>query len=161
MIDWQDLAKRIGADNIGSTRLAQEAVVAILGVEEIRWAVDWCVEERPSRELVRCFLALLRSYEAMLRCHEIYECDEHRRNRVNAIELLRSIGDERATKWIAVYLNDPDPAIQSWGAGLAVNLVRDGWDGPELESAMRKLETGSNPTFALWLENLNFTDSDD
>ncbi len=161
MIDWERVSQEIGAGDIGSGELAQKAIVAVLGLEEIRGLVDWYVEERPSRELVRCVLLLLNSYEAMLRCYEIYTCDERRRNRVNAIELLRFLGDERAAKWISTFLDDPDPEIQSWGAGLVVRLVRDDIEGPEIEDGMRRLKTGSNPAFALWLENLNFTDSDE
>lgn len=154
MIDWQEVSRQIGAGSHGSTKLAQEAVVAVVGADEVRAAVDWYVDGRPSGELVRCFLALLRSYAAMQRCHEIYESDDDRERRVSAIELLRFIADDRAAKWALIYLDDPDEANQSWGAGLVVELARGGCESPEVAQALQAMETASNPTFTIWLQNL-------
>lgn len=154
MIDWQEVARLVGAGETGSTAFAQAALATLLGEDEIHRAVDWYVEERPSRELVRCVLALLRSYDAMRRCHEIYSRDPDRTRRVNAIELLRFIADRRAVGWVATYLADPDEAIQSWGAGLVVHLVRLDCEGPEMEAALETLRASSKPAFQAWLENL-------
>lgn len=90
----------------------------------------------------------------MERCHEIYSSDADRERRVNAIELLRFIADDRAAKWISIYLNDPDDAIQSWGAGLVVELARAGCESAEIASALQTMETSPSPNFPDWLQNL-------
>jgi hypothetical protein len=37
--------------------------------------------------------------------------------------LLRVVADSRAVPWIATYLADGDPEIQSWGAGIVDQLL--------------------------------------
>jgi hypothetical protein len=136
-IDWETVARQIGAlrtdergvvtGEQGGSALAREALCLVLGADELRRAVDYYVGGEPGAELARSVLWLLRPWEAMDRCHEIWADrdggpgDAERRRR--AIELLRVVADRPVLPWIPGLLADDDPVIRDLAAQIVDQLV--------------------------------------
>jgi HEAT repeat protein len=86
-------------------------------------AVEHYITYIDGSELARSVLILLRPKIAMDYCMKVYREDGNSDRRHSAIELLRSIGDRRAFEWVPELLSDPDPTIQTWGAGMVDQLL--------------------------------------
>lgn len=126
-IDWEAIARHVGALNpsgeSGGDHLAKAALADLLGEDELRRAVHHYVRRDPGAELVRSVLWLLRPRTAARECYRIFRGSPHLEERRAAVELLRVVGDAAALPWVEELLDDPDPEIQSWGAGLVDQLV--------------------------------------
>ena len=127
MIDWKRLAEDIGAlkdgQESGSSLFAQEAIERIIGVENIRQAVNHYVEGDPGAELARSVIWRIHPFSAMERCYEIYKNDPSLEKKRMAVELLRVAADRRVLPWIEEFLNDEDPEIRVWGFGIVDQLL--------------------------------------
>lgn len=126
-IDWEALARGLGTvgedGETGSTQLARQALEAIIGEDCLKDAVDYYISRGPGGELARSVLWHLHPWSAMRYCHEIFASEHPVEDRRSAVELLRVVADERAAGWIREFLEDEDPEIQSWGAGVLDQLL--------------------------------------
>lgn len=149
-IDWQALALELGTlrengESSGSDR-AREALEILLGEDNLRHAVDYYILGKPGSELARSVLWLLHPFSAMKYCYDIYKSDLPIQARRFAVELLRVIADKRAVNWIDEFLEDSDPEIQAWGAGVLDQLLYSYLVEPEdVEHLLVKAETHDNP----------------
>lgn len=127
MIDWEKLAEDVGSrkngQEFGSSWYAQEAIERIIGVENIRQAVDHYVAGDPGAGLIRSVIWRIHPFSAMERCYEIYKNDPDLGNRRMAVELLRVAADRRVLPWIEEFLNDEDQSIRAWGFGIVDQLL--------------------------------------
>jgi HEAT repeat protein len=126
-IDWEQLARQLGllhpdGESSGSGA-AQQALELLLGEDRLRAAVDYYISGGPGSELARNVLWMLHPWSAMQYCYEIYRSDADVDTRRSAVELLRVVADRRALPWVQEFLNDPDPGIQSWGAGVLDQML--------------------------------------
>lgn len=149
-IDWTALARHVGSiDDSGQQRsgtdFARAALEQIVTPEVFVSAVDHYVSGRPGGELARSVLWHCHPWYAMERCHELYTSSSDLDVRERAIELLRVVADRRALPWIAQYLEDPNPVIQAWGAGIVDQLLySDLVEREECDALLRQMETHSN-----------------
>ena len=133
MIDWENLARRVGATlegptasgatEHGSSGLARRALEQVLDASEWIAAVDHYVERRPGSELVRSVLWLVHPWPAMERCREIAQTSVDVETRRCAVELLRVVADDRALPWMSEFLQDGDPLVELWAAGVVDQLL--------------------------------------
>jgi hypothetical protein len=127
MIDWEKLAEDVGSrkngQESGSRDYAQAAIERIIGVENIRQAVDHYVAGDPGSGLIRSVIWRIHPFSAMERCYEIYKHDPDLENRRMAVELLRVAADRRVLPWIEEFLNDEDQSIRAWGFGIVDQLL--------------------------------------
>jgi len=148
-IDWEGLAKQLGTvRNDGESTGTDDGLRAlelIVGESRLREAVDYYVNDRPGSELVRMVLAIIRPWSSMNRCYEIYQESLDIETKRSTVELLRVVADRRVLAWIERFLDDPDPGIQAWGAGVIDQLLWRGLAQPdECEALLRKAEQHSN-----------------
>lgn len=124
-IDWNQIARKIGAIGHCSSHLGNAAIVELLGEDLLRGAVDYYVAECGSHgaELARQVLWNLRPEGAMHRCYEIYCTDADLQWKRNAVDLLRAVADDRALAWVSGLLDDEDDMIQAYGAGVVDQLL--------------------------------------
>ena len=122
-IDWKDLANKLDCESSVGTRDACRAISEILGDDAIIEAVEYYITGRPGAELVRSILWHIHPKTGMDHCYKIYKEDSDIDRRRDAVELLRVVADERALGWVEEFLNDPDPGIQTWGAGVVDQLL--------------------------------------
>lgn len=122
-VDWAGMAERLGAVDRSGTSFALRALEEIVGKDVFRSAVEHYVSGGRGGELARSVLWHCRPWSAMQRCQELYASDADLDVRRSAVELLRVVADQRALAWIAPYLEDPDPHIQLWGAGVLDQLL--------------------------------------
>jgi hypothetical protein len=122
-IDWDGLAANLGSISHGSDRLAQRAIAEILGKELIIDAVEHYLTGSSGSELCRSVLSILRPEVGMNYCYELYREDTDPQRRRSAVELLPAISDERVLQWVPEFLNDSDPDVQTWGAGIIDQLM--------------------------------------
>ncbi|MES2789698.1 MAG: HEAT repeat domain-containing protein [Planctomycetota bacterium] len=127
-VDWTELARSVGTlredgSEHGSSIIALEAIVAIIGSANLCAAVDHYIAHKPGAELARFVLWRLHPWCAMERCYELYLNADDPDVRCTAVELLRVVADRRALPWIRRFLEDPDPGIQTWGAGIVDQLL--------------------------------------
>src|SRR5215204_2222574 len=126
-IDWQALASQLGTlredgESSGNHK-ACEALEILLGEDNLRRSVDYYISGRPGSELARSVLWQIHPFSAMRYCYDIFKSDLPVEFRRSAVELLRVVADKRAVHWIDEFLNDNDPEIQSWGAGVLDQLL--------------------------------------
>ena len=129
-IDWEQLARQLGSlrqdgESSGSDA-AKRALELRLDEDRLRAAVDYYIAGGPGAELARSVLWRVHPWSAMQRCYEIYRSDADVETRCTAVELLRVVADRRALPWAREFLDDPDPGIQIWGAGMVDQLL---WSG--------------------------------
>ena len=141
-IDWHNLAIQLGTlspnSESGGSDYAIRAIQLLLGEDQLRAAVDYCVQGQPGSELARSVLWHLHPWSAMQRCYEIYRSAESLGDRAYAVNLLNVVADRRALPWISGFLDDPDPDIQAWGVGVLDQLL---WSGLiEIEECADLLE---------------------
>lgn len=126
-IDWDEIRVVIRSEmpdnDAAGFAAARRALELVLGEQVLRQSVDHYVEMRPAYELIRSVLWLLRPWSAMIRCHELAQPPNDIETRRNSVELLRVVADERALPWVSGFLDDEDPAIQSWGIGVLDQLL--------------------------------------
>ena len=122
-IDWDNLAKKLGRESQGGTHYAREALSDILSEEAIIEAVEHYISGETGSELARDVLWHIHPKSGMDYCYKIYKEDPDIERRRLAVELLRVVADDRALRWAGEFLNDPDPEIQNWGAGLVDQLL--------------------------------------
>jgi len=76
----------------------------------------------------------------------IYKSDTDIEKRRLAVELLRVVADRRAMGWITEFLEEADPQIQMWGAGVLDQLLLSGLiSEEEAEELLEKAEKHANP----------------
>ncbi|QDV18958.1 hypothetical protein Pan153_36190 [Gimesia panareensis] len=149
-IDWTAIARTVGAldedgNEHGSSNDAREAIAMIIGLSNLRAAVDHYVSHKKGSELVRHVLWLLHPRCAMERCYEIYKNEEDSQTRRDAIELLRVVADSSVLPWIKGLLEDPDEGVQSWSAGLVDQLLwSDLVDPEDCEDLLKLMRNHSN-----------------
>ncbi|MCA1626477.1 MAG: hypothetical protein LC742_00715, partial [Acidobacteria bacterium] len=121
-VDWKTLAEQLGTlrDNgeVGDASYARRAIEILLGEEILRQAVDYYISGEPGSELARFVLWQIHPWSAMKHCYHIYKSDAEIEKRRLAVELLRVVADRRAMGWITEFLEEADPQIQMWGAGV-------------------------------------------
>lgn len=121
-IDWVSLGKQVGTGGGNlesvSTQDAQRAIEILIGEENLREAVDYYIDGKPESELARFVLRQFHPWSAMEYCYEIYKTDQNPERRMFAVELLRSVADKRALKWVTEFLGDENPQIQVLGVGI-------------------------------------------
>jgi len=127
-VDWAELAEKLGvfAPSGGETLTGEtgyQALEILIGEPAIRAAVDHCVALAPGWLLAESVLRIARPWAAMTYCHEIWSGLEPIERRRQAVRVLQWIADERALKWVAGFLDDPDEDIQCWGAGMLDQLL--------------------------------------
>lgn len=126
-IPWDEirtaLRKEIIDNDPSGDDAARRALEMILGEEALRTSVDYYVAVGPASELVRSVLWLLRPWSAMVRCKELAQASNDIETRRRAVYLLQAAADRRALGWVAEFLNDDDPQIQSCGAGVLDQLL--------------------------------------
>jgi hypothetical protein len=126
-IDWEQLARQLGLlrpdGESGGSDSALRAIELLLGEDNLKAAADYYVSGGPGGELARNVLWQLRPWSAMQRCHEIYRSGADVETRCAAVELIRVVADRRALPWVQEFLDDPDPGIQTWGAGVVDQLL--------------------------------------
>jgi hypothetical protein len=131
-VDWRSLAIEVGAlaekpggANLecGSSRMAQQAIETLIGVENLQSAVDYYISGQPGGELARHILWQLHPWSAMQHCYNIYKSSCDNDARITAVELLRVVADARALTWVSEFLADPEPGIQFWGIGIVDQLL--------------------------------------
>ena len=146
-VNWQALADSIGADpHLSGDRAARRALASLLGDEAMREAVDWYVDGRPAEGLARSVLRLLQPEAARSRCLEIYRTDPEPERRHLAVELFRVVATADDLPLVAEFLADPDPAVQTWGAGVLDQLLFRGQvDADEAGPFLRITERHPNP----------------
>ncbi|MCB0127473.1 MAG: HEAT repeat domain-containing protein, partial [Caldilineaceae bacterium] len=127
MIDWKSLALEVGAiqdgSETGSSAFAQKAIEQIIGVQNVREAVDYYIRGGPGAELARFVLWQIHSWTAMQYCYEIYQTDSDIERRRGAVELLRVVADRRVIPWLEEFLTDPDRGIRMWAFGIIDQLL--------------------------------------
>jgi len=126
-IDWEALARQVGtltdSGESGGDQHAKRALVNLLGEEAIQGAVAHYVAGRPGSELARSVLSLLQPAWAMTECYRLYRTSGNPAVRSTAVELLRVVANGDALIWIAGFLADDDPCVQTWGIGVLDQLV--------------------------------------
>lgn len=150
-VDWKTLAEQVGTlrDNgeVGDASYARQAIEILLGEEILRQAVDYYISGEPGSELVRYVLWQIHPWSAMNHCYHIYKSDADIEKRRLAIELLRVVADRRAMEWITEFLEEADPQIQMWGAGVLDQLLLSGLiSEEEAEESLEKAEKHANPS---------------
>ena len=149
-IDWTGLARTLGSiresgDEHSGSELARLALERITGADVFRSAVDHYVTGAPGSELARSVLWQVHPWSGMQRCHEIYLSGRDLEVRRRAVELLRVVADRRALPWVAGYLEDADPLIQAWAAGIVDQLLfADLADVAECEPLLRLMVDHAN-----------------
>ena len=140
-IDWNEIARKIGAIGHCSSRLGNAAIVELLGEEVVQGAVDYYVAECGSHgaEVARQVLWNLQPAGAMHRCYEIYRTDPDVQRKRNAVDLLRAVADDRALPWVPGLLDDEDEMIQSYGGSVVDQLL---WSEMATVEACRELLAG-------------------
>lgn len=149
LIDWVAVAETLGTiqqnGEIGSSRLASEALELILGEEAIRATVDHYISLQKGFELARSVLWLLKPWAAMQRCFELYNESSEIEVRRSAVELLRVVADSRVLPWIEEFLSDPDEGVQNWGAGIVDQLLFSHLVKPEAcKELLEEMKTHEN-----------------
>jgi hypothetical protein len=161
IIDWERLAQRLGSlhsdGESGGSDLARKALEEILGSSVWRNAVDHYVADKPGYELARSVLWLIHPWAAMERCYEIYRTSQDTETRRNAVALLRVVADRRALSWVDEFLNDSDPGVQNWGAGMVDQLLWSELVEPEeCQELLEKMKQHPNEHLretATWIES--------
>src|ERR1041385_4743641 len=107
-VNWDELRASLRLEMINGepagSDAARRALELLLGEETLRQSVDYYVDVRPARELVRSVLWLLRPVSAMARCRELATPQNDIETRRSAVELLRVVADERALPWVIEFL---------------------------------------------------------
>jgi len=160
-IDWEQLAREVGSlredGEHCSSDLGLRALEVIVGEDRLRAAVDYYVAGGRGSELARFVLWALYPWSAMCRCYEIYRSDADVATRCSAVELLRVVGDRRALPWVSEFLDDQDPGIQAWGAGMLDQLLWSRLVFPEeCEELLKKCRAHPNEQVR---ETADFIDS--
>jgi len=160
-IDWEQLAQQLGTlapdGERGGSEVAQQAIEALLGEDELRAAVDYYVCDGRGSQVARSVLGLLRPWCAMQRCYEIYKSAAPMSDKEAAINLLCAIADSRAIPWIDEFLADSEAGIQNWGVGVLDQLLWGG--GVEEEECAALLEVARHHSShfvrerAAWIDN--------
>jgi len=131
-IDWEQLARRIGAiefvsENAWSERggvsVAREALVELIGSARLVAAVDHYVAFRPGFEVARSVLRYLRPAAAVTRCRELFDSNAPARQRVSAVDLLRDLADRSVLAWVPEFLADREPGVWVWGIDIVLQLA--------------------------------------
>ena len=152
MIDWENLARRLGAIlpstdpsvsmQHGSSVLARRALEELVDGAEWAAAVDHYVDRRPGSELARSVLWLVHPWAAMARCRDIAQTSNDPAARRFAVELLRVVADDRALPWIGQFLRDGDPLVELCAAKTVEQLLYDCL--VEVEACSRLLDEMEN-----------------
>ena len=130
-IDWKALAETLGTITYGSgghqeqggSKIAADALIAIIGDEALCDAVNHYVAGKPGAELARSVLCALQPPAAMDRCHEIFLTTDLEQNASLAINLLQGIADKRVLPWIADYLASDNIGVRLWAVGIVDQLL--------------------------------------
>ena len=126
-IDWEKLAIKVGAiqggNESGSGIFACKAIEELIGVQNIRDAVDYYINGGAGSELARYVIWNIHPWSAMEYCYEIYKSNTEIERKILAVELLRVAADERAIPWIKEFLLDSTSQIRGWGFGIVDQLL--------------------------------------
>ena len=132
-VDWEQLARQIGAieENTaldpysarGGSNIARQALVAILGDEFWRSAVDSYVNGERGSEVISSILQLLQPKPAMERCYQIYKSESDSITRRYAVILLVDAADYSVLHWVSEFLNDPDDNFAIAGTWILDRLL--------------------------------------
>ncbi|MBL9145582.1 MAG: hypothetical protein JNM99_18030 [Verrucomicrobiaceae bacterium] len=99
------------------------AITKALGEEWVIEAIEYCLSGRVGDELARSVLRLLRPQEARDYCVHLFMTDPDLDRRRTAIDLLRAVAFRDTLPHVSTFLDDPDPTIQNWGAGVLDQLL--------------------------------------
>ena len=150
-VDWKALAEEVGTlrgnEEVGDAGYARQAIEILLGEKILRQAVEYYISGEPGSELARHVLWQIHPWSAMKHCYHIYKSDGDPERRRLAVELLRVVADRRALGWIDELLQEEDPLIQMWGAGVIEQLLLSGLvSEEEAEEQLEKAEKHANPS---------------
>jgi hypothetical protein len=148
-INWDEIRVIVRSETPGHDAAgddaARRALEIVLGEHALRESVDYYVALRPARELVRSVLWLLRPWSAMIRCRELSQIPNDIETRRSAVQLLQVVADRRALPWVAEFLDDEDPGIQTWGIGVLDQLLWSELVEPdEAEAVLGRAERHDN-----------------
>jgi len=155
-IDWTAVMHAIGATyespnesvvmRAGGTQVAQRALAALIGENNLRAAVDWYVDLQDGFEVARSVLMHLQAPAARERCVEIYRSDADRHRRVCAVQLFRDLAVREDLPLVAEFMTDPDEEIQIWGICVLDQLVwHDHVDDAEADPLLLQADSHPNP----------------
>lgn len=126
--NWETMARSIGAvsedgSESSSSRMALKAIESLLTEGFCRDAVHYYLSNKPGSELLRSVLWQIHPYSAMEECYKVFKDSESEQERIDAIELLRVVADERALQWIPEMLSCEIEGVQNWAIGIVDQLV--------------------------------------
>jgi len=148
-IDWRGLAERLrevdARPEFASTvEGARHAVELLVGEDRLRQAVDVFVADdfTPAADLIEGVLRAIRPPSIAAYCHAISRSGAAVRDRQAAVRLLCYVGDRRALRWIAEFLDDPDRGIRTLGLDVLDQLFWTHQVEPDdCEELLRRAET--------------------
>jgi hypothetical protein len=118
--DWESIAKQVGditpeGEQGSGTDSGRRALELLLGEEEIRSSVDYCISMKPGWFTAEMVLKIIRSGVAMERCYEVYKANAGTESSNIAVGLLSTIADVHALQWVREFLDDSSPNIRWHG----------------------------------------------
>ncbi|MGI8856033.1 MAG: hypothetical protein ACR2JW_09795 [Thermomicrobiales bacterium] len=123
-MDWAMLQDEIGAeDGHGGSDIAQRALEAIIGDENIRTAVVVVLDWQPGSEVARSVLRSIHSLTATEMAYQEYRTGNPDRA-ISALGLIAHISHLRALDWVEEFLSDDAAAV--WGVNVLDQLI---WSG--------------------------------
>jgi len=140
-IDWEALARRVGALSDTSTKRSYEgqagavetraALATLLGDDVVRSAVRHAVSLKPGAALAANVVAEVRGRVAMDECLRLYRELENEDLRLNAVRILYDAGDGAVLPFLNELLRDPSPKLHRVVASVVYKLAM----GAEIEAA--------------------------
>jgi hypothetical protein len=110
-VEWETLAKEIGAVNFYSTQLGLNTIEILLGEDFFIQAVECCIDLEEGWILAEGVLRILRPL-GMKHCYQIYKTSHDLEDRRNAVALLKYTSDRQVLEYLPEFLADPDEHIQ-------------------------------------------------
>lgn len=132
VVDWGRLADQLDTviwTNGHSTKIACEALAAIIGDNELCAAVDFYLSHQPGFEVARSVLQLLSPPAAMERCRERFRQASNEGEAADTIELLRWVADKRVLGWMDEFQTSDSLLVRSW----AIAIIDQLWMKGEVE----------------------------
>jgi hypothetical protein len=151
--DWETIAKHVGditpeGEQGSGTDSGRRALELLLGEEDIRSSVDYCVSMKPGWFTAEMVLKIIRSEVAMERCYEVYKANAGTKSSNIAVGLLSTIADVHALQWVREFLDDSSVNIR-WHGLLVLRCILYGPLGDSSASLalelLQKAESDSDP----------------